>query len=182
MDGSSPYVVFWVGTPATNSDPAAVGRFVNDRYYSVASYADFWVTFGGKPLLLTTDALPDELAQSFTLRKMWGLQSTLAESEWSFLQDAPQNVGTTFGVAEEVSVCTAKQADYMTDKATATSRNEGTTYQTQWQRAFDIHPKVVMLTWWNEWMAQRQADDAAGNPQFVDNYDEGKLFSPRVNA
>ena len=124
--------------------------------------------------MITTDTLPDELAQSFTLRKMWGLQSALAEGEWSFLQDAPQNVGTTNGVAEEVSVCTAKQAGYITDKATATPRQQGATFQAQWGRAFDIKPKVVMLTWWNEWAAQRQVDDASGNPQFVDEYDSGK--------
>lgn len=44
----------------------------------------------------------------------------------------------------------------------------------QWARAFEIHPKVVMLTWWNEWVAQRQANDGDGNPQFVDEYDSGE--------
>ena len=78
------------------------------------------------------------------------------------------------GVAEEISVCVAKQANYMSDKATATPRNQGQTFADQWEQAFDIHPKVVMLTWWNEWMAQRQANDANGNPQFVDEYDSGK--------
>ena len=108
------------------------------------------------------------------MRKMWGLQSTLAEQEWSFLQSAPQNVAMSGGAPEQISVCTAKQADYMTDKASATPRNQGATYQSQWQTAFNVKPKVVMLTWWNEWMAQRQADDANGNVQFVDNYDSGK--------
>lgn len=151
-----------------------MGRFVRDRYYSHEDYADFWVTFEGKPLLITTDTLPDELAADFTLRKMWGLQGSLAEQEWSFLQDAPQNVGMNGDVAEQVSVCVAKQSDYMTNTASATPRNGGKTFQSQWQRAFDVHPKVVMLTWWNEWMAQRQTDDAAGNPQFVDNYNSGE--------
>ena len=127
--------------------------------------------------MLTTDALPNELAQYFTLRKMWGLQSTLAEGEWSFMQDAPQNVGMANGVAEEVSVCTAKQSSYISDETTATSRQEGATFQAQWGRAFDVKPKVVMLTWWNEWIAQRQADDALGNPQFVDEFDSGKSSS-----
>lgn len=169
--------MFWVRTGADDSDPAAVGRFVRDRYYGNPDYSDFWSTLSGKALLLTTDTLPDELAQNFTLRKMWGLQSSLANGEWSFLQDAPQNVGMKDSVPEQVSVCTAKQESYMTDKATATPRKQGKTYQSQWQRAFDVHPKVVMLSWWNEWMAQRQADDVSGNPQFVDNYDGGKPFS-----
>ncbi len=169
--------MFWVRTGAGDSDPAAVGRFVRDRYYNSPNFSDLWVTLSGKPLLITTDTLPNELAQKFTLRKMWGLQRSLADGEWSFLQDAPQNVGMKGGVPEQVSVCTAKQANYITNKATATPRRQGKTYQLQWQRAFEVRPKVVMLTWWNEWMAQRQADDASGKPQFVDNYDGGKHFS-----
>ncbi|ERF73826.1 hypothetical protein EPUS_05531 [Endocarpon pusillum Z07020] len=166
----TPHVVFWVRTDRADSDPTAVGRFVLDRYYRNPAYSDFWVTLSGKPLLVTTDTRPGILAQNFTLRKMWGLQGKLAVGEWSFLQDAPQNVGMKNGLPEQVSVSTAKQATYMSNKATATPRKQGKTYQLQWQRAFDVRPKVVILTWWNEWMAQRQADDASGNPQFVDNY------------
>jgi putative SOS response-associated peptidase YedK len=167
--------VFWVGTASTDADPSAVGRFVNDRYYNNSAYAEFWVTYEGKPLLLTTDTIPSQLADDFTMRKMWGLQTSLANGEWSFLQDAPQNVGTMDGVAEEISVCVAKQATYISDKATATSRNQGQTFADQWVKAFEVHPKVVMLTGWNEWMAQRQVNDANGNPQFVDEYDSGML-------
>ena len=174
ISGGRPYVVFWARTASTDPDPAATGRFIRDRYYTNASYSDFWVMLDGAPLMLTTDSLPDELAQGFTLRKMWGLQSSLAEGEWSFMQDAPQNVGTKNGVAEQVSVCTAKQASYISDPATATSRQQGATFQTQWARAFDVKPKLVVLTWWNEWVAQRQADDALGHPQFVDEFDSGK--------
>ena len=169
--------MFWVRTGKDDKDPTAVGRFVRDRYYKNPDCSDFWVTLSGKPLLVTTDTLPDKLVQNFTLRKMWGLQGRLANGEWSFLQNAPQNVGTIDGVPEQVSVSTAKQANYMTDKATATPRKQGKTYQSQWQRAFDVHPKVVILTWWNEWIAQRQANDASGNPQFVDNYNGGKPLS-----
>lgn len=158
-----------------------MGRFVHDRYYVNETHDDLWVTYGGKPLLITTDTLPDELVADFTLRKMWGLQGSLAEQEWSFLQDAPQNVAMTGDVAEQVSVCVAKQNDYMTNTATATPRNGGQTFQAQWQTAFDVHPRVVMLTWWNEWMAQRQADDAEGNVQFVDNYNSGEYILPHVS-
>lgn len=169
--------MFWVRTVKADKDPTAVGRFVRDRYYTNPGYSDLWVKLSGKPLLVTTDRLPAQLAQNFTLRKMWGLQGKLADGEWSFLQNAPQNVGMKGGVPEQVSVSTAKQADYMTNKATATPRKQGKTYQSQWQRAFDVHPKVVILTWWNEWMAQRQANDASGKPQFVDNYNGGKPLS-----
>jgi hypothetical protein len=111
---------------------------------------------------------------------MWGLQGSLQEREWYFLQDPPQNITHgPDGQPKQVSVCLANQANYMTNKATATPRRQGETFQTQWRRAFEIRPRVVTLTWWNEWMAQRQADDASGNPQFVDNYDSG-TFKPSV--
>ena len=166
--------MFWIGTASTDADPSAVGRFVYDRYYSNSSYANLWVTYEGHPLLLTTDTIPSQLTGDFTMRKMWGLQSSLANGEWSFLQDAPQHIGTNNGVAEQISVCVAKQASYISDKTTATSRLQGQTFANQWVEAFNVHPKVVMLTWWNEWMAQRQANDANGNPQFVDEYDSGR--------
>ena len=127
------------------------------------------MTLEGNPLLLTTDTLPEELTGDFTLRKMWGLQDALGEREWSFLQDAPQNVAMNNGQPEQISVCAAKQADYMTNFDTATPRRGGLTFQEQWRTVFDVKPKVVMLTWWNEWTAQRQADGPRG-PQFVDNY------------
>lgn len=41
-------------------------------------------------------------------------------------------------------------------------------------KSFEIHAQVVMLTWWNEWIAQRQANDGNGNPQFVDEYGSGE--------
>ena len=171
----TPDVVFWVRSEPGDSDPAAVGRYIHDRYYSLSQYADFWATYGGKPLMLTTNLLPDELAGPFTLRKQWGLQPSLATQEWSFLQDYPQNVAyRSDGVAEQVSVCTAKQKDYISHKDTATSRQGGQTYANQWSRAFQVQPVTVMLTWWNEWIAQRQDGfNGDGTPNFVDEFDGG---------
>ncbi|WP_433892675.1 hypothetical protein [Streptomyces sp. CA-111067] len=168
--GRTPYVVPWVGSPASNPDPAATGRATWDAYYASGAYSDLFVTYQGKPLLITTDTLPAELTEHFTLRKMWGLQSALAEQEWSFLQDAPQNVGMSGGVPEQMCVCTALQKTYMTEP-TAVGRQGGRTFQAQWRQAFQVRPKVVTLTWWNEWIAMR-FEDEAGQARFVDNYDE----------
>jgi hypothetical protein len=168
--GSTPFVVPWVGTAASSSDPAGPGRETWNAFYAPGTYNDLFVTYQGKPLLLTTDQLPDELRADFTLRKMWGLQGTLADQEWSFLQDYPQKVGMSGGTAEQVAVCTALQHSYMT-APDAVGRLGGRTLRDQWSQAFDVRPKVTMLTWWNEWMAQR-FEDAGGNTEFVDNYDE----------
>lgn len=168
--GSTPYVVPWVGSHADSADPAATGRATWDAFYAPGGHDDLFVSYEGKPLLLTTDTLPDELRTHFTLRKMWGLQNQLAEQEWSFLQDYPQNVGMSGGTAEQLAVCVALQKSYMTDPS-AVGRLGGRTFQSQWRRAFEVRPRVAVLTWWNEWVAQR-FEDEAGNTRFVDNYNE----------
>ena len=126
----------------------------------------------GKPLLITTkdpfDQSDNKLADNFTCRKMWGLQRKLNEKEWSFLQDEPQNVAMNRGKPEQISVSVAHQETYMSYPS-ATTRRKGKTFQEQWQRAFEIRPKIVTLTWWNEWMAQRFVDEN-GNTRFVDDY------------
>ena len=53
----------------------------------------------------------------------------------------------------------------MTATGTATGRKNGAPFHTQWQNAFNVRPKIVVLAWWNEWVAQRQP-----NGQFVDLY------------
>ena len=100
---------------------------------------------------------------------MWGLQGSLAESEWCFLSSSPKVSYDGTGRAEQVGVCTAAQQSYMSNTQTATGRRGGLTYYEHWQMAFIARPKVVTLTWWNEWAAQRFEDDA-GNSLFVDNY------------
>ncbi len=50
----------------------------------------------------------------------------------------------------------------------AIGRRGGLTFWEQWQTAFNARPKVVTITWWNEWAAQRFIVD--GKTKFVDNY------------
>ncbi|RMI45001.1 hypothetical protein EBN88_04215 [Streptomyces triticirhizae] len=166
---ATPFVVPWVSTRADAADPAASGLATHDRFYASGEWQDLFVQYQGKPLLLTTDTLPDVLAERFTLRKMWGLQQQLAEREWSFLQEYPQNVGMDGGVPEQVAVCAALQKSYMTDPS-AIARRGGRTMREQWRHAFSVRPRVTMLTWWNEWIAQR-FEDEQGNARFVDAYD-----------
>ena len=51
---------------------------------------------------------------------------------------------------------------------TAHGRNGGKFFYEQWKNAFKYRPKVVTVTWWNEWAAQRFIVD--GETTFVDNY------------
>ena len=102
---------------------------------------------------------------------MWGLSVSYSQGQWSFLSTNNHN-RVTRGPdksAEQVSVAVASQADYMSNFNTAKGRDGGMFWYAQWQTAFDRHPKVVTLTWWNEWTAQRLRDPN-GNYVFTDNY------------
>ena len=164
----TPYVVFWVGT---NDGPLYQALY--DRYHAPEKWKDCFVYWDGKPFLLTTHTYPKDfpLPELFTVRSMWGLSVDYSKGQWSFLSTNNHN-RVTRGPdkkAEQVSVAVASQADYMSNFNTAKGRDGGMFWYAQWQTAFDRHPKVVTLTWWNEWTAQRLRDPN-GNYVFTDNY------------
>ena len=164
----TPYVVFWVGT---NNGPLYQALY--DRYHAPEQWKDCFVYWDGKPFLLTTSTYPKDfpLPDLFTVRSMWGLSVSYNQGQWSFLSTNNHN-RVTRGPdkkAEQVSVAVASQADYMSNFNTAKGRDGGMFWYAQWQTAFDRHPKVVTLTWWNEWTAQRLRDPN-GNYVFTDNY------------
>lgn len=146
----APRIALWVRPESVN---AAL-----DRMYADPKYRDCWVYWdtgsGRKPLLLCTATPPDEADARATLRTMWGLDRKLAGGAWSFLNTSPQPAAIRDGKPEQLCVCTAIQHGFMTCPQ-ATGRRGGRTFQEQWRRAFEIRPKFVVVTWWNEWMAQR---------------------------
>lgn len=166
----TPGIVFWCQN--SESDRSSNGKRIFDMFYKSGKYDELFVYWSDKPFLITTrdptDSADQSLLNYFTCRKMWGLQTSLASREWSFLQDEPQNVTMSGNRAEQISVSVAHQETYMS-YPTATTRNRGKTFQEQWRKAFNVRPKVVTITWWNEWMAQRFVDEN-GSTRFVDNY------------
>ena len=54
--------------------------------------------------------------------------------------------------------------------STAHGRDGGRFWNRQWQTAFEVHPKIVTVTWWNEWCAQLYKVDGVGYI-FTDNFD-----------
>lgn len=162
----TPYAVFWVNN-STQSNYSGVYDVYN-MFFKNHEFDEMLVYWEGEPLLLTVNEPEDFIKDCFTARKMWGLQKSLNEKEWSFLQQYPQNVAMNNGESEELTVSAAHQLSEMT-APNAVTRRGGTTFQQQWSRAFETDPKVVVLTWWNEWTAQLfyYSD---GSPRFVDNY------------
>lgn len=157
----APKVVNWINT---NNGSGELADIYNE-FYQKEDYASLWLYYEGKPLILTTSKISTGLP--ITTRKMWGLQSSLQRNEWSFLQlnnDKPSY--NSNGVIEQIGVTTASQATYMSITSTAKGRRGGRTFNEQWQVAFKYKPKVVTITWWNEWAAQNL------NGKFTDLYNQ----------
>ena len=160
----TPYIVAWCG-----ASEGPMIKALYDRYYTDNNpWADCFVYWEGKPFMIytkSTDTFP--CSDLFTVRHMWGLTN---EPCWRFLNISNRNTAyKNDGVVEQISVAVASQETDMS-MPTAHGRNGGKFFYDQWKEAFRIHPKVVTLTWWNEWTAQRFIVD--GQTAFVDNYNQ----------
>ncbi len=155
----TPYVAMWCGCP---TDYGTVDK-IYEELYADGRFDDLWVWWDGKPLFLVTRLHGER--DDITLRMMWGLKSQ-GVSEWSFLNYPNVVAYDKEGKAEQVCVCVAVQRGYMSQSGVG--RRGGLTFYEQWQTAFAARPKVVSITWWNEWAAQRFIVN--GESAFVDNY------------
>ena len=161
---STPYVVMW---------PNAVGAFDTfmEKFYGVEKWKDCFVYWNGKPFILHWNYKTSE-TERFVTRAMYGLQGKVKEGQWSYLE--PDNRATVCydanGLPEHVGVSVAMQATYMSDTSTAHGRQGGRFWHSQWQTAFDVRPKIVTLTWWNEWCAQLFCVN--GRYVFTDNFNQ----------
>ncbi len=165
----TPYVVFWLGTNQ-------VGRLFEramEEFFEQDKWKDCFVYWDDKPFVLTWGDIPEDwkFKDQLTARTMRGLQYGAPADEWSFLQVdnwGEYAVGPD-GKPEQVSVSVASQETYMSAPS-AHGRQGGTRWFQQWYNAFTVRPKIVTLTWWNEWTAQRIPVD--GDYQFTDNYNQ----------
>ena len=157
----TPYIVLWCGM----SKGALIDAFY-ERFYTVEEWRDCFVYWDGKPFMISTKSESSfPRLDLFTVRHMWGLTN---EKCWRFLNvDNSKTVYINNGVLEQLSVAVATQETYMSEP-TAHGRQGGRFFYEQWTTAFKYHPKVVTVTWWNEWAAQRFIID--GKTTLVDNY------------
>ena len=175
----TPYVVFWnrVDEQEGWNTPSRIYQ----EFYSSGRYRDCWVYWNGAPLMLVTslnqgggatDVRNFAYREQFTLRQQTVaiLSGNLAQNEWTFLYDGSVPCKDANGHYEQISVYVARQSTYMSNTRTAIGRRGGETFYKQWLRAFEYRPKVVTLTWWNEWAAQRFIVN--GENAFTDNYNQ----------
>jgi len=180
------------------------GQVMNDLYdqfYANSLYEDLWFKWDGKPVILgvsTDEVLRPEVKNYFNIKLGWAWTNTPAESNhWQWLDSYPQDYGWSVNSATPEQICVsvashpnnsqgnsysnstqpAVNSDYLTAYT-----GKGLYFAEQWARALSVNPPVIMVTQWNEWIAQRFPQPAdgtyagrpsvAGNAHFVDVFTE----------
>lgn len=171
----TPYVAFWVGG---NNPEGRLYQALYERYCVSDRWKDCFVFWNDKPLMLTnvpiTENFPCE--DLITFRSMNGLGGVDTKAGiWSFLMANNYCVVTNGpdGKPEQIGVAVASQQSYMSNDD-ARGRQGGLFWYAQWYYAFEVHPKIVTLTWWNEWTAQRLWIESLQQHHFVDAYNQEK--------
>lgn len=191
----TPYIVFWNRNAGKteNGEGWMVNSMIEREFLMKAQYKDLFVYMRNehygtpKPLVIGTGTTTggsgveteypgtSRYVRNITYRTMWGLQEGRGDV-WSFLNrdtNNPRvpikdtNTGKTY--YEQISVSPAAQRTYMSTTSTAAGRNGGRFFNSQWQNAFKYRPKIVVLTWWNEWVAQ-SFPKSNGGYNFTDLY------------
>lgn len=173
----TPYAVLWVGDWVGESKGPLYQKLY-DEYYSKEEYLDCFVYWDEKPLLLTAYTQPEDFPLKdknlFTVRSMWNyLGKFRPDGQWSYMarSNYKQYATGPDGSPEQMNIATAAFRHYMSWPETADGRQGGLFWHAQWRSAFETRPKIITLSWWNEWTAQRLRTDN-GEYVFTDNYNQ----------
>ena len=139
-----------------------------ETYYKSGEYDDVLYTINDKPLMLCPEKAPNttELKNFFEVRDCWAWAS--GEGKWPWLEDSPQEGGWAPGKSsterEMVSVSAAQHPTSNMGKSFSEGKQpkpaerhpeQGIYFTEQWKYALELDPQFVLVTQWNEWMAQR---------------------------
>lgn len=179
---NAPYISFM-----TNSKSGETMNQLYDSIYAQNKYQDLWFYWEGKPLIFghsDDPALKQEVKDNLNIKYSWAWTDAQNEpNHWQWIDKYPQDFGwRTKGVVDQVPVSVAshpvsnigtsfsngKQPEYNQYKLTEYT-GQGLHFAEQWQRVFELNPKVVMITQFNEWMAQRFISGEAHSPNFLGN-------------
>lgn len=158
-----------------HSNSVATITALYNKWYASEKYDKYWFCWNGKPLILANasewNSVPKNIRDRFTRRYSWAWEE--GEDRWPWLAHAPQQLNysneTGQKVYEQMTVGTAmhpcsnigksyqKGSQPPVDKygLNASTTPRGLFLQEQFDQAIARHPKVLMITQWNEWMAQR---------------------------
>lgn len=135
-------------------------------------YDDLIFNWQGKPLLLGYyTGSRTEISDYFTIKKSWAWTTqpwyteTQGKDRWPWLDNYPQEPGRdSNGNIEQITVTSAQHPHgrYAIGKSTGDPITDPPVYGTdgkyfdlQWSRALEVDPPLIMVTQWNEWIAQR---------------------------
>lgn len=179
----TPYLSF-----LTNTRSADIMNELYDNFYAKNLYPELWFYWQGKPLLMgqfwDTNIKP-EVKNFFTFRYSWAWTNTRAvPHHWQWLDSYPQDYGWDKNprTPEQIPVAVASHptsnigASYHDGKQPPLNvykltefTGQGLHFTEQWRRALAVDPQVIMVTQWNEWVAQRFITGPDGNPPFLGN-------------
>lgn len=183
----------------THARSAEVCRRLYGRLYEPGLHAALWFRWKGRPLILgALEGQHPEVANFFTIRESWAWSQAAwfgnGRDRWPWLDHHPQRFGwhdnpTT---PEQISVCVAQHPTANIGRSFHRGRQpppdaqqpeRGLCFAEQWRRAREIDPPFVLVTGWNEWVAQRFVSERGGQPflgqrlppggtYFVDQYNQ----------
>ena len=187
----APQVVFY-----TNTNSEATVKELYNNIYKPGLYEDTWFRISGKPVVVATSTSynPDSF---FTVKKTQWPNTTTNTSAWPWIDFKWEQ--TLFTDTMSVSISQHSGTGCFSDsifgndtsnrgrsyygyysgstytgsrsKLTSDSYKYGYNFQSQFDRALMVQPKYVLVTGWNEWVAQRQPGSAHGRtgmPVFID--------------
>jgi hypothetical protein len=179
---NAPYISFM-----TNASSGKTMNTLYDEVYAKQKYKDLWFIWEGKPLIFghpADIALRSEVRNFFNIKYSWAWTDAQKQpNHWQWIDKYPQDFGwSTKGIVDQVPVSVAshpvsnignsysnnKQPEYNEYKLTQFT-GQGLHFAEQWNQVFVLQPKVVMITQFNEWMAQRFITGDKASPSFLGN-------------
>lgn len=158
----------------THTSSANVVQELYNKWYSKPQYDKYWYTWESKPLILADNSdwptIPRDIRSHFTVRYSWTWDT--GENKWPWVANYPQEPGYVIHNGqyynEQIIVSTSQHpwskigksyhngAEPAFDKyGLCKETPQGLYFAEQWTQAFKLHPVMVNITQWNEWMAQR---------------------------
>ena len=176
----------------TNSASVGTATNIYNTFYKANVYPESWYCVDGKPMIIADleqdgQVLSDEIRNFFYIRTpRWPNEPVTATSwpytEWQYPQPlngdmVSVSVASHTAVPFSFSVSRAGRwpdnwgRGWDTQKKVNVKENllKGTFFDAQWKVALKRDPRFVMITGWNEWVAQKNPYD--GEYAFVDNFD-----------
>jgi len=178
----APYISFM-----TNAKSGKMINSLYDEFYFKHKYEDLWFCWEGKPLIFgqpKDTELRQDVKEFFTLKYSWAWTDAANQpNQWQWIDKYPQDFGwSKKGIVDQVPVAVASHPisnignSYSDGKEPACNEykltpftGQGLHFAEQWKRVFELQPKVVMITQFNEWMAQRFITGDKASPKFLGN-------------